>query len=118
MEQAGCNCLEDEPLDPSLQLDVETRRGPRVDALSHSLVLAGVELRNDRTNQCDEVALVAKARGASLCNVVDDPDHADDNGRVDPGAACVAVQAHVAAHNGDIERPASLADAVDCVVQI
>ena len=97
-----------------------SRRGgtPALTPCSHPLVLAATELGIDRPDQRYQVALIAKPCGAAPLHVIDDAHHADDHGRIDPGATGVVVQAHVAAHDRDVERSAGVTDALDRVVQI
>ena len=82
---------------------IEVWRRARIDPVSKPLILAAVEFGATGPTSADEVALVAKPGRAAPRDVIDDAHHADDDGRIDAGAAGVVVEAHVAAHHRDIE---------------
>ena len=91
---------------------------PALTPAGDPLILAAVELGVYRSDQRDDVALVAKSGGATPRDIIDDAHHADDDRGIDARATGVVVEADVAAHHRDVQCPARVADAVDGVVQV
>src|ERR1019366_4954549 len=124
-EPLGASELEDELLEPSLRIEIDRRRFSReLSELAHQPLARaeGARAGGDRgAEEQDRVARVLERHGHHVVRRSQEPDpgdrgsRQDGNGR-DHAAALhgrLVVEAHVPAHDRDVERLASRRDSVD-----
>ena len=112
VEIAALGGGEDQPVHRLLAREVESGRSTRDVAVLDLEVFRASEVVVAGADQEDEIAVLPETSAEALAVVVEHPDHADHRRRIDRRlAARVVVQAHVAAHDREVESAAGVGEA-------